>query len=134
MPEVALIFNHRSSVPAAELLDLDRVLVELGGDTRYNFLQIHYALNLGGDALANLSAESVQDHCVQVFSGTNFLDVRRDAAHDLFEVYYPDEYRVWEKSLCDGLIFDHERFLESPCFCIEEVNLGDEVALLVAPQ
>ncbi len=134
VPEIALIFKHRSTVTAAELLDLDRVLVELGSDTRYNFLLIHFALNLCGDALPKLSAESVQDHCVQVFTGTSFLDVRRDAAHELFELYYPDEYRVWEKSLCDGLIFDHDRFLESPCFCIDEVNLGDEVALLVAPQ
>lgn len=131
---VALIFKNRSTVTAAELLDLDRVLVELGSDSRYNFLLIHFALNLCGDALSKLSAESVQNHCVQVFTGTNFLDVRRDAAHELFELYYPDEYRVWEKSLCDGLIFDHDLFLESPCFCIEEVNLGDEVALLVAPQ
>ena len=41
VPEVALIFKHRSRVTAAELLDLDRVLVELGGDSRYNFLLIY---------------------------------------------------------------------------------------------
>ena len=41
VPEVALIFNHRSCVTATDLLDLDRVLVELGGDSRYNFLRIY---------------------------------------------------------------------------------------------
>ena len=37
-------------------------------------------------------------------------------------------------STCDGLIFDTDRFLDSPAFWVEEVNLGDEVALLVASQ
>ena len=134
VPEVALLFKHRSSVTAAELLDLDRVLVELGGDSRYNFLLIHYAVNLCGDALPTLSAESVHDRCVQVFSGTSFLDVRRDAALELFELYYPEEYRVWKQSACDGLMFNEDLFLDSPIFQVEEVNLGDEVALLVAAQ
>ena len=134
VPEIALIFKHRSSVTAAELLDLDRVLVELGGDSRHNFLLIHYAVNLCGDALPTLSAESVQDRCVQVFIGNRSRDVRRDAALELFELYYPAEYRVWEKSTCDGLVFDKDLFLDSPIFQVEEVNLGDEVAVLVAAQ
>ena len=134
VPEAALLFEHRSSVTTMELLDLDRVLVELGGDSRYNFLQIHHAVNICGDALEFLSADSVQDHCLHVFFGTNFLDVRREAAYELFELYHPEEYRVWGSSLCDGLIFDTDRFLDSPVFSVEEVKLGDEVALLVAPQ
>ena len=134
VPEVALVFRNRSSVTASELLALDAALVELGGDSRSNFLQIYYALNIRGDALQTLSAESVQDACVQVFVGTSFLDLRREAAYELFELYYPEEYRVWEKSRCDGLIFDTDRFLDSPVFSVEEVTLGDEVALLVAAQ
>ena len=31
-PEVGLIFRHRSAVTGAELLELDRLLDELGGD------------------------------------------------------------------------------------------------------
>ncbi len=38
------------------------------------------------------------------------------------------------KSSCEGLYFDSGRFLDSPGFYTEEVTLGDEVALLVAPQ
>ena len=132
VPEVALLFKHRSSVTAAELLDLDRLLVELGGDSRLNFLQIHFAVNVCGDALELLSADAVQDLGLQVFSGTSFLDVRRDAAYELFELYYPEAYQAWEKSLCDGLIFDVDRFLGSPSLWVEEVKLDDEVALLVA--
>ena len=134
VPEVALLFKHRSNVTATELLALDWVLGELGGDSRYNFLQVHYAVNLCGDALPTLSAESVQDRCVQVFIGNRSRDVRRDAALELFELYYPAEYRVWEKSSCDGLVFDKDLFLDSPIFQVEEVNLGDEVAVLVAAQ
>ena len=134
VPEVALLFKNRSSVTASELLALDRALVELGEDSRYNFLQIHYAVNICGNALETLSAESVQDSCLHVFFGTSFLDVRREAAYELFELYHPEEYRVWEKSHCDGLIFDTDRFLDSPVFSVEEVKLGGEVALLVAAQ
>lgn len=131
-PEVALIFQGRSSVTASELLDLDRVLVELGDDPRLDFLQIHYAVNICGAALPTLSAEAVQDNGLQVFYGTSFTDVRREAAYELFELYYPEAYHVWEKSLCDGLIFDVDRFLGSPSWWVEEVKLGDAVALLVA--
>ena len=134
VPEVALIFKGRSSVSGSELLDLDRILAEMGGDTRHNYLLIHYAVNLCGDSLEGLSEESVQDHCAQIFTGTNFTDVRREAAFELFELYYPEEFKVWERSLCDGLIFDQDRFLDSPCFCIEEVRMGDEVAVIVAAQ
>jgi hypothetical protein len=59
--------------------------------------------------------------------------LRRQAAHELFELYYPEEYAVWEKSVCDGLIFDIDRFLGSPSFSVEEA-VGDEKALIVAPQ
>ena len=133
VPEVALLFQGRSSVTASELLDLDRVLVEMGGDTRDNFLQIHYTLNLCGTALQTLTASDAQDQCLHIFYGDSFLDVRREAAHELFELYFPEAYQAWEKSLCDGLIFDVDRFLDSPSFSVEEVKLGDERVLLVAP-
>ena len=133
-PEVTLIFKDRSAVTGSELLDLHRVVGELGGDTPENFLRIHHAVNLCGAALAGLSADAVEDHNLHVFFGSSFLDLRREAAFELFELYYPEEYRVWEKSLCDGLNFDTDRFLDSPAFFVEEVTLGRQVACLVAPQ
>ena len=75
----------------------------------------------------------MEDYSLQIFFGSNFGDVRRAAAYELFELYYPEEYAVWEKSTCDGLIFDVDRFLDSPCFGTEEVRLGEQVALVVAP-
>lgn len=132
-PEVALLFRHRSSVTGSELLALDRLLTELGGDSTVNFLRIHYAVNSRGADLLTLTRDAVEDCPLEILFGTNFIDLRREAAFQLFELYYPEEYRVWEKSLCDGLIFDTDRFLDSPVFCLEEVRLGDQVALLVAP-
>lgn len=133
-PEVAMLFKSRSTVTESELLDLNRLLQEMGGDSPYHFMLIHYAVNISGAELSTLSRENVEDFPLHVFFGANFLDVRQEAAYELFELYYPDEYRVWEKSTCDGLIFDTDRFLDSPVFSVEEVRLRDEVAVLVATQ
>ena len=46
--EVSLMFKGRSAVTATELIDLDRLLTELGGDSAENFLRIHYAVNIRG--------------------------------------------------------------------------------------
>ena len=117
----------------SELLTLDSLLGDLGGDSVVNFLLIYSALNQGGP-LEILTKDSIEDNPPQIFVGTSFLDVRRAAAYELFELYYPDEYRVWEKSTCDGLTFDEDRFLDSPSFSTEEIRLGDKVFLLVSSQ
>ncbi len=132
--EMAVLFHHGSTVTATELLGLDRLLDELGGDSVENFLHVHYAVNTRGADLANLTREGVEDQCLDIFLGSNFTDLRREAAYQLFEVFYPDEFRSWEKTTCDGLIFDTDRFLDSPALSVEEVRLGDQVALLVAGQ
>ena len=69
---------------------------------------------------------------MQVFTGSSFLDLRRETAYELFELYYPEAYQAWEKSLCDGLIFDTDRFLDSPSLWVEELELGEDAVLLVA--
>lgn len=132
--EVAMLFHHQTAVTGAELRELDRLLGELGGDSPHHFIQIHYAVNICGAELASLSSEDIEDQCIHLFFGSNFLDLYREAAYELFQLYYPDEYSVWEKSTCDGLIFDTDRFLGSPSFFVEEMRLGDQTALLVAPR
>jgi hypothetical protein len=133
-PGVALLFKHRSAVTASQILALDRVLGELGDDSIQAVLKIHFAVNIQGRDLAELSGAEVENDAPQIFIGTSFLDVRREAAFELFELYYPDEYRVWEQSHCDGLIFDTDRFLDSPAFSVDEIALADQIALLIAPQ
>lgn len=132
-PEVSLIFRGQSSVSASELLELNRLLAELGGDSTENFLRIHYAANVHGAALEQLTKEGMDESNLSLFIGGNFTDLRRDAAYELFELYYPEAYATWEKSLCDGLIFDTDRFLDSPAWSVEEIDLGECKCLIVAP-
>ena len=132
--EVALVFTGRSAVTASELVALDALLQEMGDDSTNNFLRIYYALSVCGEELAGLTRDQIEDLPLQVWEGTSFLDLRKEAAFELFELYYPEEYRVWEKSQCDGLIFDQDRFLDSPVFSVEEIQFGDRKALIVAAQ
>lgn len=133
-PEILIVFPNRSSITATELLALDRLLCDLGGDSVENLLRVHYAVNSCGTDLSILTREGVEDTFVEIFQGATFTDLRREAAYQLFELYYPQEFRAWEKTTCDGLIFDADRFLDSPAFAVEEVDLGAQVALLVASQ
>lgn len=132
-PEISVVFN-RSTVTATELLDLDRLLTDLGGDSTENFLRVHYAVNICGADIANLDSGQVEDHNLHLFIGLSFIDLRKEAAYELFELYHPEDFRVWDVSTCDGLIFDVDRFLGSPVFFVEEVVLGDRNALLVASE
>ena len=133
--EVALIFEGRKTVTGSELSALHRLLSELGGDSTENFLRIHFAVNRCGAALEGLSAQAVQDQRLHMFvSDESIYDLRKDAACALFELYHPNEYAVWDSGRCEALIFETDLFLDSPCFCVEDVTLGERVAVLVALQ
>ena len=128
--EVQILFCRRA-VSGSELIALDHLLEEMGGDTEENFIRIHHAVNTRGCELCSLSRDELDDEPAHIFIGTNFLDVRKEAAFELFELYYPEAYEAWESSRCDGLIFDEDRFLDSPSFSTEEVKLGNKVVLIV---
>lgn len=132
--EVTLIFIGQTSVTASELIALDTVLEAMGGDDVTNYLKIHYAQRVCGISLGDLTEEQVEDQNLHIFMGRNFTDVRREAAYELFELYWPDAYKAWESCNCDGLVFDTDRFLDSPAWSVEEVMLRDQVALIVVPQ
>ena len=131
--EVAWLFSEKSAVTCSELQALDALLEELGGDDSENFLKIHHARNVCSGDLCSLTAQQVEDENVHIFFGSNFWDLRREAAYELFELYFPEAYAGWEKSNCDGLIFDTDRFLDSPSFSVEEVRLSEQVALIIVP-
>ena len=131
VPGVAMLFNPRANPTAAELLHLDRLLHELGGDSLFNYLRIHYAVNLREVGLATLSRETLEYLPVGILIGTNFFDARYQAAHELFARDYPEDFRVWQKSLCHGLTFDPDAFLDSPGLEVAELYLGEQVAVLV---
>lgn len=133
-PGVALVFTSRDAVPEGDLLALDRLLHELGGDHNVNFLRLHYAVNCQGYSLSELTAQQVDEQPLHIFQGESFLDLRREAAHELFALYFPEQYEAWEDIHCDGIIFDEDRFLDSGAWHLEEATLGDAKALIVAGQ
>lgn len=130
---VTLIFAGRNSVHADELQSLDRLLTEVGYDNSEAFALIAHALTRTGKNLLELTSEDVTDAGAHVFRGGNFMDVRREAAFELFETYFPELYRLWESAHCDGLRFDPDDFLDSPAWSVDEYRIGDEVVLIVSP-
>lgn len=131
--EVSIIFPE-SVVTGSQLFALDALLTELGNDETESVLKIYYLVVIQGYDLHSLSAAQLEDLFLDIFIGENFPDIRKEAAYQLFEMLYPEAYAVWEKCTCDGLIFDVDRFLDSPQMSTHELRLGDEVVLLVAPE
>jgi hypothetical protein len=129
----ALVFAGRSAITATDLTALDRLLSELGNDSLESYARIAHALGRGGQPLPDLSASEIEELGVHVFVGQNFLDVRRTAAYELFELYYPDLYRAWESTPCDGLRFDTDQFLDSPAWCLDEFQTSEGVVLVIGP-
>jgi len=133
LPAIAKILDS-NDVLVRDVVALDRLLSELGDDLSV-LVKIIYLNQSCGHRLQELDAETIEDSPISIFrDNVSFIDLRRTAAYELFELYYPEEYRVWEKSSCDGLIFDVDRFLDSPGFCTEEFQLGEDRVLIVEPQ
>ena len=121
---VALIFKGQSSVTCRELLELDRLLSDLSSDDDEEFVRIAHMLSMGM-ALEGLTAESIQDECLYLFSDSSFYEARKEAAFELFEMFWPDAYKMWDESSVPGLDFDWERFLSGPEFSTSEYSLGE---------
>lgn len=129
-----LLFRDQSSVTSSELLDLDRLLQKLEGESLENFIRIYHAITVCGYHLSNLSCDSIEELDLHIFLGQSFYDLHQQAAYELFELYYPEAYEVWERTRCDGLIFDPRVFLDSPSFFTQELSIPGTQVLLVSPQ
>ena len=126
---VFLVFEGQSSVTCTEVKKLDALLSDLGSDDLETFVRIRCAET----SILELTAEDMEDQNLHVYTGGTFIDLRNEAAYELFELYYPEAYAAWETSLCDGLIFDPDRFLDSPSIGTQEFTAGDEKILVVEP-
>lgn len=132
IPAIARILDSNDVLPK-DVVALDRLLSDLGDDTA-TLAKIIYLTEDNGHRLQELDAETVEDSPVTIFNdNVSFIDLRRTAAYELFELYYPEEFQVWDKSTCDGLIFDPDRFLDSPCFSTAEYQIGEEKIFVVEP-
>lgn len=129
---VAIVFTGKCSVTAAELAALDRLLAELGGDSSENFLKIHYAVNAMSIPLLELTPERLASLQLHIYRGSDFHEVRKDAAYDLFERHHPEAFKVWDNCGVEGLWFETDDFLDSGRWSVEEIRLLDEVAVVVA--
>ena len=129
---VWLLFKSQSNVTAGQLQALDNLLCEMGDDSQEAYLKIFHCVDHFGYRLEELSAETVQDSDCLIYTGDSFTEIRRQAAYDIFETYYPEEYEIWDKSLCDGLVFDDDKLLDSPVLSVAEIRLPDQVALLIS--
>lgn len=130
---IRLLFRDRNTVTTSELCHVDQLLTDLGDHSPSAFVRIQHALEMSGANLAELTLEIVEDQVVSLFEGANFTDLRREAAYELFELFYPDLYRLWESTPCDGLTFDTDRFLDSPSWSVAEYALDSRCFLAVAP-
>jgi len=126
---VALVFRGASAVTAGDILALDRLISALG-DEPESYVRIAWMIDQG-ECITGLEPETIEDELLFIHSGDSFLDVCKDAAFELFEAYWPDEYRAWEKSNVPGLEFDWERFLDGPEFSTGEYQLGDQKYIVV---
>lgn len=132
IPAIARILDSDDVLPK-DVVALDRLLSKLGDDISV-LARIIYLTEDNGHRLQELDAETVEDSPVTIFSDSvSFIDLRRTAAYELFELYYPEEFQVWDKSTCDGLTFDTDRFLDSPCFSTAEYQFGEERILVIEP-
>ena len=122
-----------NNVSASDVLALDQLLSELGDDIQ-TLAKLLYHIKHHGYSLHQIEPREIEDCPASYFiQDVSFVDLRRTAAYELFELYYPEEYRVWEKSTCDGLSFDVDHFLDSPAFSTAEFKIGEERILVVEP-
>ena len=128
-----LVFQNRTAITASELVALDALLHETG-DSEETFLIIYFALHCCDEELSTLTEEKLMESDVFLFIGQSFMDLRSEAAYELFETYWPEAYKAWESCRCDGLHFDVDRFLDSPSWAVEEATYGDQKALLIRSQ
>lgn len=131
-PGVAAVLTSHD-VTAGQVLSLDRLLSELGDDL-LTFAKITHRIACHGYPLEGIEARDIDDCPASYFiDDASFIDLRRTAAYELFELYYPEEFRIWDSSTCDGLIFDADRFLDSPAFSTAEYRIGEDRILVVEP-
>lgn len=130
-PAMSGIFSRHVTGP--ELLAVRRLVEEVGGDEETVLLRIQFACTVLGEDLRELTVDALDDQQPSIFFGRNRWDVRKEAAYELFETFWPQQYKAWEQDSLGILRFDWEDFIDSPMWVTLEVSLGEREALLVLP-
>ena len=121
------------NITASDLTALNDLLDTLDGDRECNLLRIQFATRVLGSDLHSLTAAELDDNSPMIFYGDTQIDVRKNAAYELFETSWPDLYKVWEQDQHGILTFDWNDFIDSPMWSTHEVSLGNREILMVLP-
>jgi hypothetical protein len=119
-----------SHVTGSELLEIDRILSELNGDSLDNYAKIYSAINSGW-SLRSLTGDIINDLQIYIFIGDSFRELTNDAAWQLFELVNHELCNLVATHPVDGLEFNCKRFLNSPSISSEEIKLGEFMVLIV---
>lgn len=99
------------SCTSAEIREVIRIFDELDG--RLDELAKAIYLRDCGSSLEDITSEAINDACLYVFGPGWFHDLIKDAAFELFELFWPAAYECLQKHSVPGLRFDYDDFIES---------------------
>ncbi len=117
----------RNSFSASELREVVRILDELDGN-EHELVKACALLDRGSD-LEEITRQAIDDSCLYVFGPGYFIDMEKEAAYELFELFWPEAYKMWEENNVPGISFDVEDFLKH--FSTFELKLPDGGGYLV---
>jgi hypothetical protein len=115
--------------PATELEHL-KSLLSTGAD--YELITVIIAVHENGGSILDLDEDAVADLAgnYQIFTGATFCDLYDEALHQIFEDYYPEEYKLTVEGHCPFIQIDRDA-LDGPEFATIELNLGEQKILAV---
>ncbi len=100
-----------SACTDSEVREVIRIFDELDG--RPEELAKAIYMRDCGTPLEDITREAIDDSCLYVFGPGWFHDLIKQAAFELFELFWPAAYECWEKNSVPGLRFDPGDFVES---------------------
>ena len=98
-----------TSCTAEEISEVMRIFEELHG-LRHDLAKAVY-LRDRGSPLEDISRRAIGGSCLYVFGPGWFVDLEKEAAYKLFELFWPNVYAICEKNTVPGLTFDVEKFM-----------------------
>jgi hypothetical protein len=128
--ETGLLWRPNDPVTAEQLVALDGLLENLGGDTLENYLRVRHATTTLKIPLGHLTPMAVCSTMLHVFIGTDSSQLEEDAAEQLLGLYRPE---AWEPTL-GAVRRSFHRFCNTPWWKVEHLSIGAQKALVVVPR
>ena len=126
---LAILCSERKSITGMELRTLDRLLTDLGDDSKETYQRIHFARSQLGISLNKLTVQEVEGVNLQVFTGSTFFEQSKEAACKLFGKFFPGRVKFREKKGPVTQAVDWERVLNGPLRADLEAALREVEAI-----